>query len=67
MLVHYGTGVEGWVAGKDERRRDHYLAKIKEAEEGAAASRTEEARKQWQQIAEGYRMLLKRLEARLKD
>lgn len=55
------------MAGKDERRRDHYLAKIKEAEEGAAASKNEEARKQWLQIAEGYRVLLKRLSARLKS
>lgn len=54
------------MAGRDERRRDHYLAKIKEAEAGAATSRDEEARKQWLQIAEGYRVLLKRLNARMK-
>jgi hypothetical protein len=54
------------VAGKDERRRDHYLAKIKEAEAGATASKDEEVRTQWLQIAEGYRVLLRRLALRLK-
>ena len=55
------------VPGNVERRRKSYLAKIREAEEQAAKSNDERVATGFLTVAEGYRVLLRRLERRQKS
>jgi len=44
-------------------RREHYLERIKSAEDAAAKATDQTAVEGWKRVAEGYRLLLGRLPA----